>query len=384
MEKKFDLRAVSPAMTGRSSIKKALDYLSASRERTPVLIIDREKIEQKARLIGRRIPGAEVYYAVKANPHPEVLKLLDSLGLGFEIASEGELRVLEGLGVSGDRIISSNPIKTDIFLREAVRAGVRYFAFDSEDELKKLAAVSPGCGVYVRLSVPNEGSEWPLSRKFGVEPDKALELLMLAADKGLSPLGVTFHVGSQCANPYNWDTALQKSALLWEIADKAGIRLTLLNMGGGYPIYYTREIFDIAELEQKISKSLRRLFPEDLRVFLEPGRAVVGDAGLFVTSIIGKTSRSGENWIHLDLGVFNGLMEAVGGIRYSYLSNSSGPVRSWTLAGPSCDSFDVIDRDVLLPEPDIGDRLIIPGCGAYTISYASEFNGFSIPGTVLL
>lgn len=372
-------------MTGRSSIKKALDYLSASNERrTPVLIIDREKLEQKARLIGRGIPGAEVYYAVKANPHPEVLKLIDSLGLGFEIASEGELRVLEEIGVSADRIISSNPMKTGLFLREAVRAGVRYFAFDSEDEVKKLAEGSPGCSVYVRLAVPNEGSEWPLSRKFGVEPDNALELLIHAGEQGLSPVGVTFHVGSQCSNPYNWDMALQKTAQLWEMADKAGIRLTFLNMGGGYPIYYTKDIVDIEELEQGISRTLNRLFPKDLRVCLEPGRAVVGDAGLFVTSVIGKTSRIGENWMYLDLGVFNGLMESVGGIRYSYISNSTGPVRSWTIAGPSCDSFDVIDREVSLPEPDLGDRLIIPGCGAYTISYASEFNGFSKPETVLL
>ncbi len=371
-------------MTVRSTIKKGVDYLETSSTETPFLLLDSAKIRQKARLIGRNISKAEVFYAVKANSHPEVLALINQLGLGFEVASEGELRLLLKLGVSPGRIISSNPIKTCLFLQEAGEAGIGYFAFDTRDEADRLTSFCPGSNVYVRLSVPNEGSQWPLSKKFGVELEEARDLLLYAGEAGLSPAGLTFHVGSQCANPYNWDAALDKAARLWEMAAKAGLKLNLLNIGGGYPIHYTKDVVEIETIERRIDRRVKNIFPPEIRILLEPGRAVIGDAGLFVTSVIGKANRIGENWMYLDVGVFNGLMESVGGIRYSYLSESAGPLRKWTLAGPSCDSFDVIDHEIELPEPEIGDHLIILGCGAYTTCYASEFNGFSIPRTVLV
>ncbi len=371
-------------MAIRSTIKKGMDYLESSSTETPFLLLDSDKIEQKARLIGKNIRGAEVFYAVKANPHPDVLDLINKLGLGFEVASEGELRLLLNLGVSSNRIISSNPIKTSLFLRESARAGVSYFAFDTRDEVDKMASLCSDANVYVRLSVSNEGSQWPLSKKFGVELEEALDLLLYARDAGLSPVGVTFHVGSQCANPYNWDAALDKTARLWEMAAKVGLSLCLLNVGGGYPIHYTKDVVEIETIERRIDQRVRSIFPPETRLLLEPGRAVVGDAGLFVTSVIGKANRISENWMYLDVGVFNGMMESVGGIKYSYLPESTGTLHKWTLAGPSCDSFDVIDHEVELPEPDLGDHLIILGCGAYTTCYASKFNGFSVPKTILI
>ncbi len=383
-EKRFDLRNIPPGMMVRSTIKKGVDYLKSSSRETPFLLMDRDKVVQKAKSIGKNIRGAEGFYAVKANPHPDVLDLINKMGLGFEVASEGELRTLLDLGVSPNRIISSNPIKTSLFLQEAARAGLRYFAFDTRDEVDKMASCFSNSNVYVRLSVSNEGSQWPLSKKFGVELEEALDLLLYAASSGLSPAGATFHVGSQCANPYNWDAALDKAGRLWEMATKAGLRLELLNIGGGYPIHYTKDVVEIETIERRIDRRIRSIFPPETRILLEPGRAVVGDAGLFVTSVIGKANRISENWMYLDVGVFNGLMESVGGIRYSYLSESTGPLRKWTIAGPSCDSFDVIDHEVELPEPEVGDHLIILGCGAYTTCYASEFNGFSIPETILI
>jgi len=384
MHPRFDLQDIPPAMAGRSTIKKALDCLETPDRETPFLVIDAEKIRRKIRIIGRNLPGAEIYYAVKANPHPGILELLAEEGIGFEVASEGELAALLAAGVEPGRIISSNPMKTHHFLRVAAEAGLRLFAFDSRDEVDKTAALCPGASVYVRLAVPNEGSEWPLSRKFGVEIDEAAALLRYAAERGLDPAGLTFHVGSQCGNPYNWDTALHKSARLWELAERDGISLRLLNIGGGYPICYTRDVVQIPEIERRIRVSVEKLFPPGTRLLVEPGRAVVGDAGVFVSRVIGKARRMDEDWLYLDLGVFNGLMEAVGGIRYRYLTARRGPLRPWTVAGPSCDSFDVIDRNVELPEPEVGDPVLIPGCGAYTISYASEFNGFRIPETVFV
>jgi len=338
----------------------------------------------KARLIGLNVPGSSVFYAVKANPHPEVLKVVRDCGLGFEVASEGELRVLLAMGVSPDKVISSNPMKTPLFLREAHEAGVRYFALDSLPEVRKTAKLAPGSFVYVRLSVPNEGSEWPLSRKFGVEIEEALEILRVARDIGLVPVGLTFHVGSQCTNPYTWETALDKAARLWEMAAEVGLDLSVLNIGGGYPIQYTRNVVEVESVERRVHERIRALFPDQTRVMIEPGRAVVGDAGIFVASVTGKAKRVDANWIYLDVGVFNGLMEAVGGIRYTYVTENPAPIRKWTVAGPSCDSFDVVGTDIELPEPEVGDRLLVLGAGAYTISYASEFNGFSIPETIMI
>lgn len=374
----------TPEFIGKKTWNKVLNYIALSDEMPPYLLMDREVVTEKVTQIGKGIRNSKTFYAVKANPDREVLKLMNSLGTGFEIASEGELQILASLGVGPERIITSNPVKTFKFLSQAVDYGVRYFAFDSITEVDKLARYAPGRNVYVRLSVPNEGSEWPLSKKFGVEMDEAVELLAYAKEKGLNPVGVTFHVGSQCNNVYNWNTAVDKAWDLWEAAGQRGIKLSLLNIGGGYPIRYTKSVVDIKTIEKKVDKAIYQKFPSDIEIIIEPGRAVVGDAGVFISTVIGKTRRGDENWLHIDVGVFNGLMESIGGIKYTYVVGSRSDKKKWTIAGPSCDSFDVIDRDVELPEPEIGNRVLILSSGAYTISYASEFNGFSIPKTILI
>jgi ornithine decarboxylase len=373
-----------PEYVSKTTWNKVLNYIALSDEMPPYLLMDKEVVRQKVALIGSGIRNAKVFYAVKANPDIEVIKLMDKLGTGFEIASEGELQLLVSIGVAPERIITSNPIKTFKFLDQAKSYGVNYFAYDSAPEVDKLAKYLPGCSVYVRLSVPNEGSEWPLSKKFGVEMDEAAELLVYAKDKGLNPVGITFHVGSQCNNVYSWNTAIDKAKHVWDLAAQKGIKLTMLDIGGGYPICYTKNVVDIGTIESKVNEALRQSFPEDTEIFIEPGRAVVGDAGIFVSTVIGKARRGDENWLYIDVGVFNGLMESIGGIKYTYVVGSRNDPMKWTISGPSCDSFDVIDRAVELPEPEIGNRILILSSGAYTISYASEFNGFAIPKTILI
>jgi len=387
MPRTFKVEKYHTEIVSKGTLFKALKYLDRKNIETPFLLIDREKVKEKASLIGQNIRNSTVFYAVKANPDIEVIKLADQLGMGFEIASEGELKLHSSIGVKPERIISSNPVKTFKFLKIAASYGVDYFAYDSEDEANKMAKLLPGCKVYVRLSVPNEGSEWPLSKKFGVEVNRAAELLLYARGKGLNPVGVTFHVGSQCTNVYNWNSALDKARALWDIAERKGMKLEVLNIGGGYPIKYTKNVVDVDAIEKNVDRLIREKFPRDIRIFIEPGRAVVGDAGIFVTSVIGKAGRGDDNWLYIDVGVFNGLMESVGGIKYSYIVETPRETRTkkkWTLAGPSCDSFDVIDKNINLPEPEIGKLMLILSGGAYTISYASEFNGFSIPKTILI
>ncbi len=375
---------IIPDYIDKTTWNKVLNHIAVSDEPPPYLLIDKEVVKEKSLIIGKGIKRSRVFYAVKANPDKEVLTFMSSLGVGFEIASEGELQILASLGIEPERIITSNPVKTLKFLEQAVSYGIRYFAFDSEPEVEKLAHYAQGSNVYVRLSVPNEGSEWPLSKKFGVELDEAADLLVSAQQKGLNPVGITFHVGSQCNNVYNWNAAIDKAWELWEVTVQKGIPLRILNIGGGYPIRYTKNVVDIATIEKKIDKAISRKFSTDVEVFIEPGRSVIGDAGVFVATVVGKALRGDENWLYIDVGVFNGLMESIGGIKYNYFVGSRSEQKVWTIAGPSCDSFDVIDRDVALPEPEIGNRILIPSSGAYTVSYASEFNGFSIPKTILI
>jgi ornithine decarboxylase len=384
MKHRFRIDRSHTRITAKSTIRKTIEFIRNTDLEPPFLLIDKAKVRHKVHGIGKHIRNAEVFYAVKANPDIEVLKLINSLGIGFEIASEGELNILASIGVSSDRMITSNPIKSFRFLRMAAESGINYFSYDSEAEVLKLREYVPGANVYVRLSVPNEGSEWPLSKKFAVEVDTAEELLLLAKKKGLNPVGITFHVGSQCTNIYNWNSALNKAKDLWDRAEKAGIKLSLLNIGGGYPIRYTKNVVGISAIDKNINKLIYEKFPRKMRVLIEPGRAVVGDAGIFVTRVIGKAYRGDEEWLSLDVGVFNGLMESVGGIKYSYIVEGSKEIKKWTLAGPSCDSFDVIEKDIMLPEPAVGSYVLILSSGAYTISYASEFNGFSIPKTILI
>lgn len=387
MLRTFKVERFHASLIPKSTLFKVLRYLDREKIETPFLLIDSDTVKEKASLIGRCVKNSRVFYAVKANPDIEILRFLNGLKLGFEISSEGELEILSSLGVEPERIISSNPVKSLKFLNLASSYGITYFSYDSEEEIEKLSRFAPHCNVYIRLSVPNEGSEWPLSKKFGVELDEAAALLSSAKEKGLNPVGVTFHVGSQCTNVYNWHIALDKARALWSKAEKVGIKLTLLNIGGGYPINYTKHVISIDAIEKKIDSLIHDIFPKDVEIHIEPGRAVIGDAGVLVTTVIGKAYRSDEDWLYIDVGVFNGLMESVGGIKYTYIVESNKHTRykkRWTIAGPSCDSFDVIDKNVALHEPNIGNLILILSSGAYTVSYASEFNGFSIPKTILI
>jgi ornithine decarboxylase len=389
MARVFNIEKAHSEIVSKGTVFKILKYMDSHEVETPVLFMDRDKLNEKAELVGSRIRNARVFYALKANPAPEVAELVASLGLGFEIASEGELKILQVLGVPPERIITSNPVKSFRFLKAAAEYGIEYVAFDSVDEVDKLIAHLPGARAYIRLSVPNEGSDWPLSRKFGVEIDEALKILEYSKDRGLNVVGITFHVGSQCTNKYSWNTALFKARELWEMAGNMGIEMKMINIGGGYPINYTRGVVGVEAIEKNIDQLIGEYFPEGTEVFIEPGRAVVGDAGVFLTSVIGKAQRRQERWLSIDVGVFNGMMESVGGIKYTYVtevkdSRPEGKKINYVVAGPSCDSFDVIQKEVPLHEPAIGDLMMILAAGAYTTSYASEFNGFSIPRTILI
>lgn len=357
----------------------------ARTKKTPFLAINKRIVEGKLDQFRKAMPGYRIFYAVKANDHQRVVKVLQTAGSDFEVASKEELELLLKCGATPQQMISSNPIKSEDFIRAAHAAGVRDFAFDSQAEIGKLARNAPGSRAYVRLAVSNEGSQWPLSRKFGVEADAAVDLLAEAARSDVIPYGITFHVGSQCTSEVSWTNAITASKRVWEDAARRGIRLHMLNIGGGFPISYSDGAIvpTIDHISGVISTALRKNFPEHIEVWVEPGRALVGDAGILVTTVIAKANRAGQDWLYLDAGVFNGLMEAIGGFRYPMVTHREGPRRKWVVAGPSCDGFDVISNETELPEMEIGDTVYLLSAGAYTTVYASRFNGFPIPSTYL-
>ena len=349
---------------------------------TPTLLLDLGVVAEDYRTLEGALPGAGIFYALKANPHLEIVRVLQALGCGFEVSSVGELKLLLDLGVDGERIISSNPVKSPEFVRQASAAGVRHFAFDSAAELDKIAELAPEAELAVRLSVPNDSSEWPLDKKYGVEIGAAVRLLTDARDRGLRPHGLVFHVGSQCREVAGWVMALEKAKLLWDETARTGVELALLNVGGGIPVAYSRgDVPSPAAIGGAIVRTRDRLFPPGVETLLEPGRGVVGRAGTMVCSVIGVAEREDGRWVYLDTGIFHGLAEAMGGISYRFLSLAEGPEEPCTVAGPSCDSVDVVARDVMLPPVRVGDRIVIPACGAYTTAYSSGFNGFSGPDT---
>jgi len=368
------------------TLYQAIEQLSPVKE-TPVLIMDTNLIKENYEHFRRELEelsDAKVFYAVKANSHPGIVKFLHELGAGFEIASEEELDLVLSLNVPPSKIVSSNPVKTPSFIKSAYAKNVVYFAFDSYAEIEKLSQLAPESNVYVRLSVSNKGSEWPLDRKFGVDVEDAVELLLEAKRENLKPCGITFHVGSQCNNPATWVKAIEKSKIVWELTKSKGMELQLLNIGGGFPCEYAKHVPSITEIIRTIKNSLKLHFPQDVKILVEPGRALVGEAGILATTVIGKAARAGREWLYLDAGVFNGLMEATGGIKYRFVALRNGVAKKWVLAGPSCDTMDIISKSVDLPEPAIGDKVYVMSAGAYTTAYASRFDGFRVPRTYLI
>ncbi|NQT47683.1 MAG: type III PLP-dependent enzyme [Chloroflexi bacterium] len=361
-------------------LKKHVDEVLKTEE-TPAIVVDRGLIRHEYQQFCDGFGQAKIFFALKANPHPGIVELLQQIGCDFEISSRGELDLLLRFGVPVQRIISSNPVKHPDFVRVAYQNGIGVFAFDSLTEVEKLSNLAPGSKVYVRLSVSNEGSEWPLSRKFGVEVEEAAMLLVQAREKGLDPQGISFHVGSQCTQPATWAKAIEKSKAVCEIVAGRGIELHTLNIGGGFPIRYTKPVPSVAEIAQVVIESVAQAFPDGMKLFVVPGRALVGEAGVLAATVVAKAARDGENWLYLDVGVFNGLFETVGGIKYAMVTDRDTEVGHWVLAGPSCDDFDVISKEAELPEMEVGDRVYIMSAGAYTSAYASEFDGFPIPKT---
>lgn len=354
---------------------------------TPFVVIDTATIDRAYQELEDNFPYANIYYAVKANPAPAILKLLAERGSNFDIASIYELDKVLGFGVSPDRISYGNTIKKSRDIRYFHEKGVRMFATDSEADLRNIARAAPGSKIYVRILT--EGTltaDWPLSRKFGCEIDMAMDLLILARDLGLNPYGVSFHVGSQQREISSWDAALGKVKVIFErLKEEDGIELKMINMGGGFPANYMNRTNDLETYAQEITRYLEEDFGKDFpEIIIEPGRSLIANAGILVSEVvlISRKSRTAlHRWVFTDVGKFSGLIETLDeSIKFPIYVEKKGELEDAVIAGPTCDSADIMYEHHKYPLPlnlAIGDRLYWLSTGAYTTSYSAvEFNGF--------
>ena len=370
------LRDIGSALSSTRLSARALDAVSGD---TPFIAYDLEVVSGQLR------------YAVMCNPDPAILRRIIDGGAGFEVASLGELLDVTSLGVPADQILYSNPVKPPMHVAASHLAGVQLFAVDSVEEVEKVAENAPGAAVYVRVRVDDTSSRFPLSSKFGVSHDQAVAILLGARDLGLEPAGLTFHVGSQCTDVDAWAHALEMCGRTMTRLSRRGLRLRLLNLGGGFPADYGSEpVPALDDIGGRVLAALDRLPYVPDEVVCEPGRALVAEAGAIATTIIGRTERDGRHWVYTDVGAYNGLMECAqtgGRMEFPLSTSRHDDPRTirCTVTGPSCDSSDTLFKDAQLPAATaVGDRLYIGSAGAYSLCYAAPFNGFPVPRPVYL
>jgi ornithine decarboxylase len=363
-------------------------FLRVHQPATPCLVMDIDRVEENYRALRRALPLATIYYAVKANPARPILDRLTSLGSSFDAAGIEEIEQCLAAGAPAAAISFGNTIKKASAVARAHALGIGLYAFDSEEELRKLARVAPGARVYCRLMVANAGADWPLSKKFGTSVAEARRLMPLAAALGLEPWGLSFHVGSQQTDPLAYAAAIGDAAMLFTDLTQSGLDLRFLNLGGGFPTRYRGNVPPVGDFADAIMAAMTRHFGNALPdMAIEPGRAMVGNAGVVASEVVLVSKRNphpdAPRWVYLDIGRFGGLAETEGeAIRYELRTRhdggATGPV---VLAGPTCDGADILYErsgyQLPLALKD-GDRVEFDTAGAYVTTYAAQgFNGFA-------
>ncbi|MGH6768936.1 MAG: type III PLP-dependent enzyme [Xanthobacteraceae bacterium] len=366
------------------------EFLHSRRQRGqddgPCLVVDLDVVRDNYHAFAKALPDTRVFYAVKANPSPEVLSLLAKLGACFDTASIPEIEMVLAAGASPDRISFGNTIKKERDIARAHALGVRLYAVDCKAEVEKIARAAPGARVFCRFLHDCAGAEWPLSRKFGCDPAMAVDVLEHAHRLGLEAYGVSFHVGSQQRNTGAWDSALAAAAQIFRDCGERGIALSMVNLGGGFPTKYLKKVPAVKMYGSAIFQGLRKHFGNAIpETIIEPGRGMVGNAGVIEAEVVlvsKKSERDDVRWVYLDIGKFGGLAETMDeSIRYPIRTpRDGGKLGPCVLAGPTCDSVDVLYEKEPYPLPvslSIGDKVLIEGTGAYTTTYSSvAFNGF--------
>ena len=345
---------------------------------SPLLILDCERVRVQFRKLRKALPHVDLHYALKPLPHPAVVRTVIEEGGYLDLATSGEVQLVGRLGVSPARCIHTHPIKRPADIANALEFGVRTFVADNPDEVRKFARHRDAAQLLLRVSFRSPGAVVDLSRKFGCDPESVLELARIAAGLGVSVRGLSFHVGSQTTDATKQVEALAACAKLMAAArrEKLGVFDTL-DIGGGFPIDYAQPVQDIGRFCAPLRAALAAL-PKRVRVIAEPGRYIVGPAAIGVASVMGRAQREGHWWYYLD----DGLYGSYSGQLYDHARYPVEPLRDGAerlpsvLAGPTCDSIDVIAENLMLPPLKAGDLIIGRAMGAYTRASATEFNFF--------
>ena len=354
---------------------------------TPIVVIDHDVIRRNYAKFRKHLPKVQAYYAVKANPAPEIIRTLYAAGASFDVASLPEfMQVYENIrrlppeqqqDFIWDKIVYANPIKP----RETLEALDQYkplVTFDNPAELRKIARHAPHAGLALRLRVPNTGSMVELSSKFGCHPGEAADLISDAFRAGMVVEGISFHVGSQCTNFDNFVQALNMSAAVMEEAAARGHRIKILDIGGGFPVPYDRHVQPFSLLARKINAEIARLFPADIEILAEPGRFLVATAATCIARVIGKAVRDGKTCYYIDDGVYHTFSGIIfDHCRYRIQALKKGKTEICCVFGQTCDGLDTISHAEELPELEIDDLVYSSNIGAYSNASATWFNGFA-------
>jgi ornithine decarboxylase len=356
--------------------REAIQQLVA-RYGSPLFVIDAQRVRQQYRRLAAALPGVDLHYALKPLPHSSVINTLNAEGAFFDLATNGEVDLVRRLKVAPERCIHTHPIKRDGDIRTALAYGVTRFVIDNPDELRKFVKFRGRCSLLIRVSFRSPGAQCDLSRKFGCDPEAVAELLRLAAELHIKIDGLSFHVGSQAKDPAMIVKAVGICRELLQSAARAGHAANMLDIGGGFPVEYIDAGTPIEEFCAPIAKALEKI-PDSVRVIAEPGRYIAAPSAICVASVMGRALRDGRWWYYLD----DGLYGSYSGQMYDHAVYPvdallpGAQTHPSVLAGPTCDSIDVISENLDLPKLDMGDLIVGRVMGAYTWASASDFNFF--------
>lgn len=350
---------------------------------SPLLIVSRSALLRNYNAFRSALPGMELYYAAKANPSEAILRPLAEVGSSVDVCSFGEMQAALNAGFSPDNMIHTHPCKTVDNLTKCYDAGMRWFVYDNANEIPKMARYAPDANLLLRLAMSSASSMINLSAKFGAAEADAVPLMLEARDAGLAVKGMSFHVGSQCREPEDFGRAFIQARRIWNRAAEAGIELEVLDIGGGFPAPYRNDaVLTLDRYCQALSQSLDETFGDlPIRLISEPGRGMCADTTSLITRVIGKSVRNGMTWYIIDDGLYGSFSGQVyDHVEFPLIARGMDerPLLPCVVAGPTCDSSDVVTRDQMLPDLEIGELLLVPTMGAYTCASASNFNGLDM------
>jgi ornithine decarboxylase len=373
--------------------QEVLDQVRTHKYATPYMITDLSVIGRQSALFKDLLPQVSIFYALKSYDHPRVIRYIDNKVSGYDVASVGEIKKLLAEGVQPDRMLFSNPVKSVNAILRAHKLGVNSFAFQSSNELEKIAKYAPEANVYIRLRIDKGSKSFSFAvsnEKFGASVTDAVALMKQAKQLDLNPIGISFHVGSQMSDSDAWSGAIEECYVVAKQLDKEKITISTINIGGGFPVYYgeSQPGCSIEDIANSINKTIKKCPLPNIKFVAELGRFLTAESSQIVTTVIGTEERIGKDWLFVDISVFHAFMEKFGFNEFPYpiyslnhiSKNLDLPLESYAVTGPTCDSYDTLDTEVMLPKGlRVGNRLIVGSTGSYSLVYASNFNGFNIP-----